>query len=131
MRLFRLKDFQITAFRRTDMKKIYETIMTASGSNSRAFPGIRRRLVICSVFFLVILFAGTQHANAAKLGMSHTAYGVWDNSGDGDVQTYPFLRGSPSGADWAAVHPGRSNYNWSVIDDAINSAYSKLSLIHI
>ncbi|MEI7850441.1 MAG: putative Ig domain-containing protein [Kiritimatiellales bacterium] len=44
------------------MKKINEMMMTAVGSNSRAFSGIRRRLVIFSIFFLGFLICASVQA---------------------------------------------------------------------
>ncbi|MEI7850407.1 MAG: hypothetical protein WCH86_01080, partial [Kiritimatiellales bacterium] len=104
------------------MKKIYETIMATAGGNSWAFPGIRRRLVICSVFLLVILFAGTQQVNAAILGMDRASYGVWDREGGHPVGSYPYTRGQSCDLSWGAVNTARSNFTWTAIDSLLQIA---------
>jgi hypothetical protein len=106
------------------MKRIYETIMTVIGSNSRGFSGRRRRLILCSVFFLGFLFAGTQQAKA-DLGLSREAYGVWDREGGHSVSTYPYTRGQEYAAEWTAVNPARSNFNWTAMDNLLQLAYDQ------
>ena len=54
------------------MKKIYEMMVTVANRDFRALPGTRRKLVMCSVFLLVFLFAETR-VSAATVNVSSLA----------------------------------------------------------
>ena len=71
-----------------------------------------------------LLVGGRQSAHAA-LGLDREAYGVWDREGGHSVNTYPYTRGQEYAAEWTAVNPGRSNFNWTAMDSLLQLAYDQ------
>ena len=71
-----------------------------------------------------LLVGGRQSAHAA-LGLDREAYGVWDREGGHSVATYPYTRGQEYAAEWTAVNPGRTNFNWTAMDSLLQFAYDQ------
>ena len=70
------------------------------------------------------LLGGTM-TTKADLGLNREAYGVWDREGGHSVSTYPYTRGQEYAAEWTAVNPGRSNFNWAAMDSLLQFAYDQ------
>ena len=74
------------------------------------------------VIVWTVLLSGVAPNARAVLGLAREAYGVTDRSGGHSVITYPFTRGQELDISWTEVNPGRSNFNWTAIDAAIQFA---------
>jgi hypothetical protein len=71
------------------------------------------------------LLVGGRPSAQAALGLDREAYGVWDREGGHAVSTYPYTRGQEYAAEWTAVNPGRSNFNWTAMDSLLQLAYDQ------
>ena len=75
--------------------------------------------------FAALLLAPLVSLHAAVLGLDREAYGVWDREGGHSVSTYPYTRGQEYSAEWTAINPARSNFNWTAMDSLLQFAYNQ------
>ena len=60
-----------------------------------------------------------------------SAFGVWDRGSSFDPKDYPFLKGLAFNQNWADVEKRPGDFDWSALDQAMDSAVKKNQFIYL
>ena len=73
----------------------------------------------------IILIALIAFSNLAvsQVGPQPSSFGVWDRGEAMNVKEYPFLKGTSCDFPWDEVEKSSGEYDWSILDKAIERAY--------
>jgi len=77
----------------------------------------------------LICLISTCYCSMVEAEPPTSAFGVWDRGETKDPHEYPFLKGTSCDAPWDSVEKQPGVYDWSVMDQAVESAYrNKISI---
>ena len=79
----------------------------------------------------IILVALVVFSNIAvsQVGPQPSSFGVWDRGEAMNIKEYPFLKGTSCDFPWDEVEKSPGEYDWSILDKAVERAYKeKISL---
>ena len=79
----------------------------------------------------IILIALVAFSNLAvsQIGPQPSSFGVWDRGEAMNIKEYPFLKGTSCDFPWDEVEKTSGEYDWSILDKAIERASKeKISL---
>lgn len=94
-------------------------IMNIKGGNFVFFA--RKVILIALIAFSKIAIS--------QVGPQPSSFGVWDRGEAMDIKQYPFLKGTSCDFPWNEVEKTPEVYDWSILDKAIERAYTdKISL---
>ncbi len=79
------------------------------------------RSIYARILSLIVLI-GVSYLGSVQAAPPPAAFGVWDRGSSFDPKEYPFLKGLAFNQRWADVEKQPGVFNWSALDDAMDTA---------
>ena len=84
-----------------------------------------------SLWPFVILLVGIGSLGTVQAVPPSIAFGVWDRTSTFDPKDYPFLKGLAFNQVWADLEKQPGVFDWSALDQAMDSAVKKNQFIYL
>jgi hypothetical protein len=79
----------------------------------------------------LLALIGVSYLGSVQAAPPPAAFGVWDRGSSFDPKDYPFLKGLAFNQKWADVEKQPGVFNWSALDDAMDTAAKRGQFIYL